>query len=135
MVRVIISIFLLLHGFVHLLYFGHSQRYFELQPGLTWPEDSWFFSNLFRGKIIRLIASISMVLVAIFFILAGVVLFFDHTWWHELLIIAISISSLFYILLWNGKMNQLPDQGLVGILINLSFIVFIFILNCPTVNL
>ena len=47
MATVIFGVFLMLHGLVHLLYLGQSQRFFELQPGMTWPDgpgrsrDSW----------------------------------------------------------------------------------------------
>jgi hypothetical protein len=36
-VQFIAGIFLILHGLVHLLYYGQSARRFELAPGLTWP--------------------------------------------------------------------------------------------------
>ena len=134
MAKIIVSIFLLLHGFVHLLYFGHSQQIFELQPGLIWPEGSWVFSNLLGGDKTRLLASASLALIAIAFILAGVGLFFRQTWWRIIFVIAIVFSSLVYILLWNGKMEQLPDQGLVGILINIALAVFILVLNWPNLE-
>ena len=43
MLRFILSVFIVLHGLVHLLYFGQSRRLFELQPGMAWPE-SWRLS-------------------------------------------------------------------------------------------
>ena len=41
MFRIIFGIFIILHGLVHLLYFGQSTRYFELQPGMVWPDGAW----------------------------------------------------------------------------------------------
>ena len=35
MLKILFGVFIILHGFVHLLYFGHSARYFELQPGFN----------------------------------------------------------------------------------------------------
>ena len=134
MARIIVGIFLLLHGVVHLLYFGQSQQIFELQPGMIWPESSWFLSDLFSSEKTRLIASVSLVLAAIVFILAGAGLFFKQTWWRIFFVIAIVFSSLVYILLWDGKLKQLPDQGLVGILINLALLVFILVLKWPHVE-
>ena len=52
------GIFLILHGLVHLLYFGQSQRYFELQPGLAWPNGSWVFSRWLGDDPARWLASI-----------------------------------------------------------------------------
>jgi hypothetical protein len=45
MIRLIIGIFLLLHGLVHLLYFGQSARYFDLRPEMIWPDGSWAFQS------------------------------------------------------------------------------------------
>ena len=41
MVRILVSLLVILHGLVHLLYFGQSARLFELQPGMGWPDGSW----------------------------------------------------------------------------------------------
>jgi hypothetical protein len=35
------GIFFILHALVHLLYAGQALRYFELRPGLTWPDGAW----------------------------------------------------------------------------------------------
>lgn len=134
MARIIVGVFLILHGFVHLLYFGQSQQIFELQPGMIWPEGSWFLTNLVGGENTRLIASVSLVLAAIVFIFSGAGLFFRQTWWRILFVIAIAFSSLVYLLLWDGKMEQLPNQGLVGVLINIALAVFILVLNWPTLE-
>jgi hypothetical protein len=45
MFTIIVGIFLVLHGLVHLLYAGQSGRFFELRPGTIRPDNSWLFSN------------------------------------------------------------------------------------------
>jgi len=37
MFKIVFATLLILHGGVHLLYFGHCRRIFELRPGMTWP--------------------------------------------------------------------------------------------------
>jgi len=37
MLTIILGIFCILHGLVHLLYAGQSRRLFELRPGMVWP--------------------------------------------------------------------------------------------------
>jgi hypothetical protein len=55
MVRILFGVFVLLHGLVHLLYLGQSARYFELQPGLAWPDGSWAIYLLaWDGRVQRL---------------------------------------------------------------------------------
>ncbi len=41
--QIVVGVFLILHGLVHLLYAGQALRYFELRPGMTWPDASWLF--------------------------------------------------------------------------------------------
>jgi len=71
MLRFSIGAFIVLHGLVHLLYFGQSWRLFELQPGMVWPEGSWAFSKLLGVEATRLLASISCVLAALAFVAGG----------------------------------------------------------------
>lgn len=65
MIRILFGVFIILHGLVHLLYMGQSNRYFELQPGMLWPDGSWALSGFFQNVNIRTLASISMILAAL----------------------------------------------------------------------
>jgi hypothetical protein len=42
----VLGLFLILHGLVHLLYLGQSARLFELRSGMVWPDHSWAFAWL-----------------------------------------------------------------------------------------
>lgn len=82
MQTIITGIFLVLHGLVHLLYFGQSRRLFELRPKMVWPDGSWAFSKLVGDtrsspvdETTRLLASVALVLAAIGFMAGGLGLF------------------------------------------------------------
>ena len=122
MVKILFGVFIILHGFVHLLYFGHSARYFELQPGLTWPEEAWLLSRILKQNILRNIASISMIISALTQIIGGAGFLLRHGWARGLIIIGAVISSTSFFLLWNSRFQRMADQGWVGILINLGII-------------
>ena len=64
MIRIIFSVFIVLHGLVHLLYFGQSARYFELQPGMVWPDGSWALSRFVGDATTRNLASNLLILAA-----------------------------------------------------------------------
>ena len=51
MLAIIMGIFFVLHGLVHLLYAGQSRRLFELRPKMVWPDGSWAFSQLLGDEI------------------------------------------------------------------------------------
>lgn len=131
MINLITGGFLLLHGLVHLLYFGQSARRFELQPGLTWPDGSWVFSKLLNEKGTRQLASIGCIIAAAGFILAGAGVLLGQGWWRIVTIASAVFSGLLYILLWDGKLKRLDQQGGVGLLIDIAILTAILVLHWP----
>jgi hypothetical protein len=129
---IIIGIFLILHGLVHLLYAGQSERVFELRPGMIWPDGSWLFSNLPGDEAIRRLAAILLALAALGFITGGLGLFFRQEWWRHTAVGSAVLSAVIFLLLWDGKFQALDEKGWVGILINLVIIVLVFILKRPS---
>jgi len=131
MSKVIFGVFIMLHGLVHLLYFGQSARYFELKPGMLWPDGSWAFSKLLGNEASRTLASIALIMAAIGIAAGGIGMLVSQTWWRPLIVSATAFSSVVYLLFWNGKTQNLDGQGLVAILINAAILVAVLILRCP----
>jgi len=131
MSRIIFGVFILLHGLVHLLYFGQSARYFELKPGMVWPDGSWAFSRLLGNEASRTLASIALIMAAIGIAAGGIGMLVSQTWWRPLIVSATAFSSVVYLLFWNGKTQNLDGQGLVAILINAAILVAVLILRWP----
>jgi hypothetical protein len=71
MIRILFGAFIVLHGLVHMLYFGQSARYFELQPGMVWPDGSWAFSRFLDNAAVRNLAGILLILAAVGFAAGG----------------------------------------------------------------
>jgi len=131
MLRFIIGVFIVLHGLVHLLYFGQSRRLFELQPGMVWPEGSWAFSKLLGDEATRLLASISCVLAAIGFVAGGTGILVRQAWWRPVVVGSAAFSAVILILFWDGEMQKLDDKGGIGLLINIAILVAVLILRWP----
>ena len=127
----ILGIFMVLHGLVHLLYFGQSARRFELRPGMTWPDGSWAFSRLLGDQSTRKLASLSCLVAAIGFVAGGVGLLISQVWWRPVVVAAAAFSSIAFILFWNGKLRKIDDQGGVGILINLALMLAVVVWQWP----
>ena len=122
MLRFMFGVFIVLHGFVHLLYFGQSQRIFELRPNMTWPDGSWAFSKLIGDKFTRVLASFTYFLVAIAFVAGGIGVLFGQVWGRSLILGSAVFSSTIIILFWDGKKQKLDDKGGVGLLINIAIL-------------
>lgn len=127
MSRIIFAVFIVLHGLVHLLYFGQSARYFELKPGMVWPDGSWAFSRLFGDEAGRTLASIALITAATGLGVSGIGLLLSHAWWQPMIVVATAFSSVVYFLFWNGKTQNLDGQGIVGVLINIAILVVVSI--------
>ena len=127
MFRIIFGIFLILHGLVHLLYAGQSWRIFELQPGMSWPDGSWALSRIAGTEVTRLLATILLVGSAIVFVAGGGSLLLKQSWWRSIVLTAALFSSLIYLLLWDGVLQDLANKGAVGILINAAILIASFV--------
>lgn len=128
MVRILFGIFIVLHGLVHLLYFGQSARFFELQQGMVWPDGSWIFSKLVGEGTTRMLANIALALAALGFIVSGLGLFLKQAWYQPMLVGVAVFSAITYFLFWNGKLQNLDTQGGIGILINMAILASLFVL-------
>ena len=129
--RFVLGVFIVLHGMVHLLYFGQSARYFELKPGMVWPDGSWAFSKLLGNEAARNLASISLILAAMGLIVGAVGILVNQAWWRPVVVGVAAFSSLVYILFWNGRMQNLDGQGVVGILIDMAILLAVLIFRWP----
>lgn len=125
MLGVILGIFTILHGLVHLLYFGQSARIFELQPGLIWPDGAWAFSRLLGVETTRMAVNVLLILAALVFVASGIGLLAKQAWWQPVMLGAAAFSTLIYLLGWDGGMQNLPEKGWVGILINIGLCVVV----------
>jgi len=134
MFRIIFGVFIVLHGLVHLLYFGQSARYFELQPGMVWPDGSWAFSRLLGDEATRLLASISCVLAAIGFVTGGTGILVRQNWWRPVVVGSAVFSAVIIVLFWDGVVQNLDDKGLIGLLINLAILVALLVLRWPSLG-
>lgn len=131
MIRILFGVFLVLHGLVHLLYFGQSARYFELQPGMAWPDGSWAFSRLLGNATTRKVANVCLILAAVGFAAGGAAVFLKQPWWQTAVVSTAVFSSITYMLMWDGALKNLDNKGGIGILINLAILVSLLIFRWP----
>ena len=130
MLRFIVGVFIVLHGLVHLLYFGQSRRLFELQAGMVWPDGSWAFKLLGEGAT-RWLAGSACILAALGFVAGGIAILTGQSWWRPAVVGAAVFSAAIFVLFWDGGLQKLADQGAIAILINLAILLAVLILRWP----
>lgn len=133
MFRVVFGLFLMMHGLVHLLYFGQSARYFELQPGMTWPDGSWAFTKVLGNAGARSMAGLLLVLAAVGFVAGGVGILWSQPWGRPVAVVSAILSSLIYLLFWDGGIQRLDNKGGIGILINLGVLAALLLFGWPKI--
>lgn len=133
MVRIILGAFFVLHGLVHMLYFGQSSRFYELKAGMVWPDGSWVLSKFLGSISVRNIAGVLLICAAVGFVASGIALFTKTVWWRPVVASTAIFSSVLYLLLWDGVPHGLDNKGAVGILINLAILAALFIFHWPRV--
>ncbi len=129
MLRIFISIFITLHGLVHLWYFTLSQRLIKFQPEMGWTGESWLFKNMMSESTVRFIASILFIITSVLFIISGVGYLLNTKWWQLIIIISSLLSSLILLLFWDGNLSQIVEKGIIGLLINIGILIIVLIIK------
>jgi hypothetical protein len=134
MIRILFGIFFMLHGLVHLLYFGQSARVFELQPGMVWPDGSWAFSRLLGEVMNRNLASALLVLAAIGFVASGAGILAKQPWWRPAITATAAFSTVIFVLFWAGGLQHFDNKGGIGGLINLAILAIVLMAQWPKLD-
>jgi uncharacterized membrane protein YphA (DoxX/SURF4 family) len=123
LLRIVIGVFVVLHGLVHLLYFGQSRRLFALQEGMVWPDGSWAFSRVLGEEGGRWLAGLACIVAALGFVAGGVGILLGQPWWRPAVVGAAVVSTAIFLLSWDGTRRRLDNQGAIAVLINVAILV------------
>lgn len=123
--RVVLGIFMFLHGWVHAIYAGHCWGLFSLVEGLEWPEKSWLLAGMMKKQWIRRLAGWGLLTAGLGLTASGVGQFFQTSWGSGVGILFASCSAVLYLVLWDGKRRQLDHQGGIGLALDLGLIIFL----------
>ena len=124
---ILLGIFIILHGLVHLWYVVLSFQWVPYQPDMGWNGQSWLLSTLLNPSTLRAIAGVLFLLAALVFVAGGIGTILQASWLAPLLLTAAIYSSLVLVLFWDGSLEMLVQKGVLGLLINLVLIAVVII--------
>lgn len=127
MFPVLFGIFIILHGLVHLWYVVLSRGWVPFQPDMGWTGASWILSGMLGETSLRWLATVLYGLAALGFVLAGIGVLAQTSWWQPVLLAVAGFSSLIILIFWDGGWNLIVQKGLLGLLINLVIILYVLI--------
>ena len=133
MVAFAFGAFIVLHGLVHLLYFAQGRRFFELAPGLRWPDGSWAFARLLGDAATRRLAAVTCLAAAAAFVVGAAGLLLGQQWWRPVVIGSGVFSALVFALFWDGTRRKLSAQGWIGVLIDVAVLAVVLVAGWPSV--
>ncbi len=117
--RTAFGIFIIFHALVHAIYVGHALRWFELRPGMPWPDGSWALGSLSDGAV-RIFAAISIGLCSIAMIVGAAGYLAGAGWGMWAVVGSAILVSVVHALLWSGKWGEFGDHGGYGVVINIA---------------
>jgi len=121
----LLGIFIILHGLVHIWYVVLSLELVEFQPVMGWTGRSWIFTDRLGDEITRKTAAIQYGLAALLFVVAGIMTIFQLGQAEKWTAIAAIISTATIVEFWDGKPQLLVQKGLLGIAVNIGLIVYV----------
>lgn len=120
--KTLLSVFIILHGLVHIWYILIITRIVDFTPDMGWTGRSWLLSEYLSGTAIRYIAVLLYLLATLLFVTSGIANLINLEWYKTLLFAAAFLSSITIIIFFDGKLDLLIQKGLLGLLINLIII-------------
>ena len=127
--RIALGVFIIFHALVHLMYVGQALRWFELKPGMDWPDEARFLPSGISDHDIRTFAALAIGTTALAMIV-GVAGFLARAGWGNWTIIAgAALVSLAHVLLWSGRWAEFADDGGIGVIINVAVIAAVLVLR------
>jgi hypothetical protein len=125
--RILLGIFIILHGLVHLWYFTLSQRLVPFEPEMGWTGRSWLLTGILGDNTARTIASVLFVLATLGFVAGGVGYLADLAWWRTVLIVSAVLSAVTTLIFWDGSAQYIVQKGLLGFLIDIGILLWLFV--------
>jgi len=125
--KFIITLFLLLHGWVHAWYLLLAGNIVKYTPDMGWTGNSWLLSGWMGESTLRALAIFLYLIAAILFTVTGIGYYSGKAWFISIMLISTIISSLTIITFFDGKFELLVQKGLVGLILNVVLLVWALI--------
>lgn len=122
--RTILSIFLALHGLVHIWFIVLSEKLVPFEKEMGWTGQSWLLSNVLPNSTLRTVATILFSISTLLFIVGSILFALKSDPAKTFLILGSIISSLTLIVFWDGSFEMIVQKGIIGLIINIVTIIY-----------
>ncbi len=128
----IYTLFVLVHGLVHMVYVSFAQGWVVPETGNDWIGTSWLLSGSLGEQGTRNLGSVVFGAITALFVVSAIGLGFRQAWSVNWLVVTAVASSLSLMLFWDGKWVALSEKGIIGLMINIALLVGIYAFRFPS---
>jgi len=123
--RLLVAVFIVLHGLVHLWYVVLSRGWVEVEEEMGWNGYSWLLSSVLPEGTVLAGASVAYVVVTLGFVLGGLGYAVSTDWWEPIVLGTAVLSAITIVAMWDGQFELLVEKGAVGVLIDVGLVVYV----------
>ncbi|MGC9342288.1 MAG: hypothetical protein ACP5E3_06285 [Bacteroidales bacterium] len=120
--KTILSIFIILHGAVHIWFVLLLNKVVKYTPDMGWTGKSWLLAE---NNLTRYTGTVIYLLATVLFIASSLGIMLNKAWYPTLLLISAIVSSAGILLFFDGSFQMLVQKGIIGLGINLIIIIYI----------
>lgn len=124
-----VGVFLAFHGAIHGWYVVLSRGWIaaEGEQDWGWNGRSWLLSGLLSRAVVLDVASVLYGLVAAGFVVGALGYLRAAAWSGPVLVAAAVLSAVVIVAFWDGTLEQLPEKGVLGLLIDAAVVTWLVV--------
>jgi hypothetical protein len=125
------TIFVFLHGAVHMVYPSIAQGWIPAPESGDTTGQSWLLARPLGEAAARNIGAFLFIATTLLFVVAAVGLALRQPWSVSWLAASAIVSSLALVALWDGKFAALAEKGAIGLAINIALLIGLYVFRYP----
>lgn len=133
MLHIVLGVFLILHGAVHLWYVAMARGLITADADTIWNGKSWLLTGTLGDQMTMTLATIVHSVTTLVFVVAGVGLVAQQEWFASSAIAGAILSLAAIVSFWDGRPDHPVEKGLLGIIIDIGILVAILYFEWPSI--
>ena len=129
---IIFGLFLIAHGWVHLLYIALARAWIPPDENIAWTGESWLLTPRLGLDTTRQLATVAYGATILCFTVAGMGVLLRQPWFVFWTVFACGLSIATILGFWDRSLSRPLDKGLLGILIDIAILILVLGVGWPT---
>ena len=133
MLYIILGVFLILHGAVHIWYVAMARGLISADADTIWNGRSWLLTRRVGDQTTMTLATIVFSAITLVFAVAGIALVAQQEWFSTWAITGSILSIAAIVCFWDGKPDHPVEKGLLGIILDVAILVALLYFAWPSI--